>query len=214
MPRKIRTKSERLFVHGEQLCCKSEIALGSVPDFAHLNAQNLANICSCPTGGLHYEPMFVQKEKKSSRVAARAADAIDLMIEFATLGEYGLEYPEPVRSTSRRKSTPHTPMNQAEGNDGPHHHGGGESASTTGHRHGAGPQRHRHGRRPCRPGRTRVDLPGWSERPGHEVPGVQPGRRHKAEVRSITEPRKHQRNRPTSALPEALRPPRIRLEAA
>lgn len=210
MPRKIRTKSERLFVHGEQLCCKSEIALGSVPDFAHLNAQNLANICSCPTGGLHYEPMFVQKENKSSRVATRAANALDLMIEFATLGEYGLEYPEPVRSGSRRTATPDFRMERIsrilegkQGHSPTARNGSSDRKGTAGHRHGAGPQKHRQGRRPCRPGRTRVDLPGWSDRPGHEIPGVQPGRRHKAE-----------RHTPSSALPEALRPPRIRLEAA
>lgn len=119
--------------------------------------------------------MFVQKENKNSRAAARAADALDLMIEFVTLGEYGLEYPEPVRESSQ-------------------------------HRNGNQSQRHRHGRRPCRPGRTRVGLPGFADRPGHEVPGVQPGRRHRAQAKPA--------NRPTAALPEALRPPRIRLEAA
>ncbi len=112
--------------------------------------------------------MFVSIEKKSSRAAARAADLVDLILEFATLGEYGLEYTEPVLS--------------------------------------AAPQKHREQRRPCRPGRTRVDLPGWGDRPAHRVPGVQPGRRHKAETA--------QRHRPTSALPEALRPPRIRINAA
>jgi hypothetical protein len=89
-----------------------------------------------------------------------------------------------------------------------------DSGDTDRHRHGAGSQKHRHGRRPCRPGRTRVDLPGWGDRPGHEVPGVQPARRHKAANHPATPSREHRRNRPTSALPEALRPPRIRLEAA
>lgn len=192
--RKIRTKNKRLFVHVRAKVSKAEFAVGSIAAFAAPGAMDLANICSCPTGVLNYEPMFVQKENKSSRVAARAADAIDLMIEFATLGEYGLEYPEPVQESSRRTTTPDIRM-----------------ARET-HRHGAGPQRHRHGRRPCRPGRTRVDLPGWSERPGHEVPGVQPGRRHKAEAR-VFQPGK-ERNRPSSALPEVLRPPRIRLEVA
>jgi hypothetical protein len=37
--------------------------------------------------------------KKS--LPARAADALDLMIEFATLGEYGLEYPEDTRHAKR-----------------------------------------------------------------------------------------------------------------
>ena len=160
-------------------------------------------MCSCPTGGLNYEPMFVQKESKSSRVAARAADALDLMIEFATLGEYGLEYPEPVRESSRRNTTPDLPSDRPVT---------ARTASAAGHRHGTGTQKHRQGRRPCQPGRTRVDLPGWGERPGREVPGVQPGRRHKAEAGEHR--RSKPRNRPSSALPAVLRPPRIRLEAA
>ena len=161
-------------------------------------------MCSCPDEAVNYEPMFVQKEKKSSRVAARAADAIDLMIEFATLGEYGLEYPEPVRESSRRNTTPDIRSGDQTRPE----------SIASGHRHGAGPQKHRHSRRPCRPGRTRVDLPGWGDRPAHEIPGVQPARRHKAEATSVRESRTSRRNRPTTALPEALRPPRIRLEAA
>ena len=47
-------------------------------------------MCSCPIGSVHYEPMFASKKT----VPARAADALDLIIEFATLGEYGLEYPD------------------------------------------------------------------------------------------------------------------------
>ncbi len=39
--------------------------------------------------------MFVHMKK----LPAKTADALDLAIEFATLGEYGLEYPE----QSRRK---------------------------------------------------------------------------------------------------------------
>lgn len=176
--RKMRTKDKRMFAPLTRSTSNSAFALGSVPAFPGTCARDLANIRSCPTGYVHYEPMFVQKEKKSSRVMTRAADAVDLIIEFATLGEYGLEYPEPVRSGSRR-------MNRSSG------HGEGRADRGTG-------QRHRHGRRPCRPGRTRVDLPGWGDRPGHEIPGTQPGRRHRA----------------TSALPEALCPPRIRLEVA
>lgn len=189
--RKTRTKHKRLFVQERDEHQKRNFLLGSTERFAAQPATNLANIRSCPTGVVHYEPMFVQKEKKNSRAAARAADALDLMIEFVTLGEYGLEYPEHVHGDSRRNTThdqlmsAHQPSQQ---------------------RHGTQPQRHRHGRRPCRPGRTRVDLPGFADRPGHEVPGVQPGRRHRAQGKS--------QNRPTSALPEALRPPRIRIEAA
>lgn len=39
---------------------------------------------------VHYEPMFVHMKK----IPTKAADALDLMIEFSTLGEYGLEYPQ------------------------------------------------------------------------------------------------------------------------
>jgi hypothetical protein len=75
----------------------------------------LPNMCSCPTLSVHYEPMFASKKT----IPARAADVLDLMIEFATLGEYGLEYPEnadpiggehsshpePTRSTTRASRT-------------------------------------------------------------------------------------------------------------
>jgi hypothetical protein len=37
-------------------------------------------------------------ETKTARIATRAADAVDLVIDFATLGEYGLE---PVAPSSR-----------------------------------------------------------------------------------------------------------------
>lgn len=40
-----------------------------------------------PWPGLPYEPMFERKK----RLTERLADAADLMIDFATLGEYGLE---------------------------------------------------------------------------------------------------------------------------
>lgn len=49
--------------------------------------------CRCrPTAALQYEPMFASKR----RATDTAADLIDLVIEFTTLGEYGLEYPEEV----------------------------------------------------------------------------------------------------------------------
>lgn len=50
----------------------------------------------CPKQGVTYEPMFV-----FNRIKARAADGLDLAIEFSTLGEYGFlpqdpatEYPQ------------------------------------------------------------------------------------------------------------------------
>jgi len=191
-PRKLRQKDKRLFACGKRQTPGSYLAFGSTSGFPMSDARNLANIRSHPTRSLNYEPMFVQKREKRSRAAARAADLMDLMIEFATLGEYGLEYPEPVRETSRRISTPDPRLDLA-GNTG---------------RRATGPEKHRHGHRPCRPGRSRTDLPGWSGRPAHNVPDAQPGRRHKA-LADLDKPSRH---RPTEALPEALRPPRIRLQ--
>ena len=40
-----------------------------------------------PEAPLFYEPMFDCKQTLTTRLA----DAVDLMIDFATLGEYGLE---------------------------------------------------------------------------------------------------------------------------
>lgn len=45
-----------------------------------------------PTAAVQYEPMFASNR----RATDTAADLIDLAIEFMTLGEYGLEYPEEV----------------------------------------------------------------------------------------------------------------------
>lgn len=45
--------------------------------------------------------MFASIETFRARAAIRAADLIDLAIEFATLGEYGLEYPELPVNTGR-----------------------------------------------------------------------------------------------------------------
>jgi hypothetical protein len=63
---------------------------GSAIDLWRVTARGLANTCSCPNGRVQYEPMFVHMK----RLPAKTADAIDLIIEFSTLGEYGLEYPE------------------------------------------------------------------------------------------------------------------------
>jgi hypothetical protein len=47
-------------------------------------------------------------ETKTTQMAARAADAVDLVIDFATLGEYGLEpvspAPRPCEARTRRKA--------------------------------------------------------------------------------------------------------------
>lgn len=99
--------------------------------------------------------MFVQMKK----ITAKAADALDLAIEFSTLGEYGLEYPES------------------------------------------------EGTAPCRPGRRR-------SRPA-PVKTPPPPR-----IRPLPRSRSHHK-RPTSCpptqatrLPEALMPPRIKLDLA
>jgi hypothetical protein len=60
----------------------------AIPD---TRATNLAYICSCPTASIDYEPMFASLKTVTTQIA----DAFDLVIEFSTLGEYGLEYPDP-----------------------------------------------------------------------------------------------------------------------
>lgn len=70
------------------------------PDLAlasHLSSYNaiaLAGRRCRPRAGVPYEPMFDSKQTLTNRLA----DAVDLAIDFATLGEYGLE---PVGSTPR-----------------------------------------------------------------------------------------------------------------
>lgn len=96
------------------------------------------------------------------KIPAKAADALDLMIEFATLGEYGLEYPE-------------TPADV-------------RAASA-----------------PCAPVRTRTRRSPRIERPlrTHTRPAV-------------TKPSRSRRgascNNRATTLPDALMPPRIKLE--
>lgn len=68
-----------------------------VKGFPSAHAKLLARIPFRPEPSLPYEPMFVYIEK----MTARAADAADLLIEFATLGEYGLEYLEEKESLDR-----------------------------------------------------------------------------------------------------------------
>jgi len=142
--------------------------------------------------------MFAFVNTFRTRAAVRAADMIDLAIEFATLGEYGLEYPDPVPSTGCRQVAFNPVGTQPGGPPLPHP---AERAR---------PQRHRHRRRP---GSTRTDLPGWSERLDHRIPGPRPVRRHHPEAHTAPS-RGRQRNRPTAALPEALRPPGINPEMA
>ena len=135
-----------------------------------------------------YEHMF----SSLKHITDKAADALDLAIELVTLGEYGLEYPEPVRSGKCKTIAPVVTM----------------------HRSGVGRQEHRNSPSSCHPGRSRVELPGWGEHPGHEIPGALPDRRHKATGHTnahLATGHRH-RHRPTAALPGVLRPPRIRLE--
>jgi hypothetical protein len=101
--------------------------------------------------------MFVQIKE----ITAKAADALDLVIEFSTLGEYGLEYPE----TMARRAEPSAP---------------------------------------CRPGRRQIKPVTKTTPP--------------ARTRTVTKGRPERRRRSTCAsqtatsLPEALLPPRIRLD--
>ncbi|MBK5233029.1 MAG: hypothetical protein JJE13_08630 [Thermoleophilia bacterium] len=88
-------------------------------------------------------------------ITAKAADALDLMIEFSTLGEYGLEYPD------------------------------------------AG------GTAPCRPGRPRTK-PVTKQTP---PPRVRPAKGRSSHKRPTTCPTTQ-----ATRLPEALMPPRIKLD--
>ena len=102
--------------------------------------------------------MFVHMKK----IPAKAADALDLMIEFATLGEYGLEYPDlPVEA--------------------------------------------RAGTAPCAPVRTRTRRSTRIERPvrTHTRPAVTKPARSRRGVCSDAR---------ATTLPDALMPPRIKLE--
>ncbi|MEX0620237.1 MAG: hypothetical protein WD181_01495 [Solirubrobacterales bacterium] len=55
------------------------------------------------------------------KISVKTADALDLMIEFATLGEYGLEYPDegsfpsgdPCEEVRRRAAPDHAPRSRA-----------------------------------------------------------------------------------------------------
>ncbi|MGK2931401.1 MAG: hypothetical protein ACSLFD_01265 [Solirubrobacterales bacterium] len=98
--------------------------------------------------------MFVQIKQ----ITAKAADALDLAIEFSTLGEYGLEYPES------------------------------------------------EGTAPCRPGRPRTK-PAIKQQPPARVRKPRPGRaQHKRPLACPTTQ--------ATRLPEALMPPRIKLDLA
>jgi len=88
--------------HAPRCDPKPAAAFGSAPDIPAPTAQSLANTCSCPVGCLQYEPMFVHMKK----IPTKTADALDLAIEFATLGEYGLEYPETKRVNEHATACP------------------------------------------------------------------------------------------------------------
>ena len=66
-----------------------------------------------PSDSLNYEPMFDCKQTLTGRLT----DAVDLLIDFATLGEYGLEpvgRTSPSCSTRRRAATPTGPRRRRE----------------------------------------------------------------------------------------------------
>ena len=64
------------------------------------NACNFACKWRVPSGPIHSLPRMTAK---LIDIRERLLDAADLMIDFATLGEYGIE-PEPVRDCERRPS--------------------------------------------------------------------------------------------------------------
>jgi hypothetical protein len=59
-----------------------------------VSASEIAESRSRPEAVLDYEPMFDSKQPLTNRLV----DTADLIIDFATLGEYGLE---PTTSTTR-----------------------------------------------------------------------------------------------------------------
>jgi hypothetical protein len=67
----------------------------STEPFPSLSATALAKPLWRPRGRLSYEPMFDCKQPLTERLT----NTVDLMIDFATLGEYGLE--EPAGRTTR-----------------------------------------------------------------------------------------------------------------
>ena len=145
-------------------------ASGSATNFPGVPARGLANTCSCPTGPVQYEPMFVHMKKLS----AKTADALDLIIEFTTLGEYGLEYPDsPDSAPSRRGVT--------------------QDCGT-----GDVRPRSEQGQIASRPRRSERNLE--KER-----------RTTKGSGGNLKDARTRDRQVASSALPEALRPPRIEL---
>lgn len=61
-------------------------------------AGNPAERGICPKHGVSYEPMFV-----FNRIKDRAADGLDLAIEFSTLGEYGFLPQPPAKESPERR---------------------------------------------------------------------------------------------------------------
>jgi hypothetical protein len=102
--------------------------------------------------------MFVHMKK----IPAKTADALDLIIEFATLGEYGLEYPDtPAEDRTRTV---------------------------------------------CAPGRSRVRPSARTGRLRSSTAATGPAKARSKDCASKGAPTR------ATALPEALMPPRIRLD--
>lgn len=151
-----------------------------VTGFPGASASDPAEISFHPEPSLPYEPMFVSM----SKITARAADAADLMIEFATLGEYGLEYVEQGRNGQDEHHVSRDCESRKRSGAGIQ-----PSVRTKGRRSVPRDPTAPVGRRPVRNG---------SDRPGH--PPSNRGRRDAASPPGRS-----------SELPEALRPPRIEL---
>ncbi len=72
---------------GSQRCWLASSAAACQSRFRRLPATRVAVSRCRPRTGVPYEPMFDSKQTLTNRLA----DAADLLIDFATLGEYGLE---------------------------------------------------------------------------------------------------------------------------
>ena len=145
--------------------------------------------------------MFANTAKFRTRAAVRAADAIDLLIDLATLGEYGLEYPRtPEGEAARRARQAHagaTAPRRARRAEGPGRLAAADrDRASIRHRDCPGTGRSR------RDHVTRTRRPSPRRNPAGPATPCRTDRPRPA-ARAVD-------HRP-SRLPEALRPPRIRI---
>ncbi len=79
------------------------ISAGSQQNRCNLNCRKTPKLRFRPEPSVPYEPMFDSRRQLKERLL----DAVDLVIDFATLGEYGLE-PVPEAPACRRAACPGT----------------------------------------------------------------------------------------------------------